>query len=155
MSLACKVRRRWCAATPSCWGLRAKRAELHQGSSYAGRKGSKGEKQKVYAIRHDDENLCAQKQPESICRYQCTQLLRAVLLHLQGWGVELGVGGGECHLIKGLCYHGDLVALVGGLSKALEGGGLHHGLTEGHHRVSHLHLNLSIQLTQILQASKK
>ena len=76
-------------------------------------------------------------------------------MHWGGGGGGGGGGGegGEDHLIKGLCYHGDLVALVGGLCKALEGGGLHHGLTEGHHRVGHLHLNLSVQLTKILQAS--
>ncbi len=56
------------------------------------------------------------------------------------------------YLVKGLSNHGDLVALVGGLSEALEGGGLHHSLTEGHHRVSNLDLHLSVQLTQILQA---
>lgn len=56
------------------------------------------------------------------------------------------------HLVKGLSNHSDLVALVGGLCKALEGGGLHHSLTEGHHRVSNLDLHLSVQLTQILQS---
>ena len=48
------------------------------------------------------------------------------------------------YLIKGLGNHGDLVALVGGLCKALEGGGLHHSLTERHHRVSDLDLHLSV-----------
>ena len=58
----------------------------------------------------------------------------------------------RAYLVKRLSNHGDLISLVGGLSKALEGGGFHDSLTEGHHRVSHLHLHLSIQLSQVLQA---
>ncbi len=64
-------------------------------------------------------------------------------------GVQVDEG---VYLVKGLGNHGDLVALVGGLCKALEGGGLYHSLTEGHHRVSNFDFHLGVQLTQILQA---
>ena len=73
--------------------------------------------------------------------------------------VERTKGGGmgsvpKVYLIKGLRNHGDLVALVGRLSEALEGGGLNHSLTEGDNRVCNLHFNLSIELSQVLQCIK-
>lgn len=92
-----------------------------------------------------DRGVCSTKLATDACI-----LWQSCLLQCRGaggWAVSEGV-----YLIKRLSNHGDLVALVGGLCKALEGGGLHHSLTEGHHRVSNLDLHLSIQLTQILQA---
>ena len=54
-------------------------------------------------------------------------------------------------LFERLRQHGQLVALVGSLRKALEAAGLDDGLAEGHHGVGHLHLNLAVQLPQILR----
>ena len=61
----------------------------------------------------------------------------------------------DTHPFKWLSYHCDLVLLVWRLCKALKGGSLNHSLTERHHWVGHLHLDVCVQLAQILQEGDK